>query len=87
VLKVIAAIAVVVALGVAGYALAGGDDGPGHGKSGKPAKQMKHENRGGEAREGHGPPSWAPAYGYRCKQEGNAPGSAAFKDCVQAKKQ
>lgn len=80
-LKVIAAIALVVALGVATYALAGGNDDPGkRGQHGKPAK---HE----QGREGDGPPPWAPAYGYRCKQAGNAPGSPAFKDCIKAKKQ
>ena len=36
--------------------------------------------------DGHGgPPPWAPAHGWRCKQAGNTPGSASFRDCVKSK--
>ena len=75
----IAAVALVVALGVATYALAGGSDD--HAKRGPHGKQAQKQGR-----EGHGPPPWAPAYGFRCKEAGNAPGSPAFKDCIKAKK-
>jgi hypothetical protein len=81
-LKVIAALALVVAVGVATYALAGGND-----DHAKPGRHGKQAQRGEQGREGHGPPPWAPAYGFRCKQAGNAPGSQAFKDCIKAKKQ
>lgn len=33
-----------------------------------------------------GPPAWAPAHGFRCKQAGYAPGSAAFHDCINSRK-
>ena len=69
VLRLIAALALLVALGAATFALAGGNEGP--------RKQ---------GWEGHGPPSWAPAYGWRCKEAGNRPGSDAFKDCIKSKK-
>jgi hypothetical protein len=84
-LKLIAAVALVVAIGAATYALAGGDKG--HVKHGQHEKQMRHEKQGPDGREGHGPPSWAPAHGWRCKEAGKAPGSPAFKDCIRAKKQ
>ena len=42
-------------------------------------------HRDGEAH-GGGPPAWAPAYGYRCKQAGAAPGSAEFRDCIESSK-
>jgi len=51
--------------------------------AGKPDKARKDE-RGGH--ESGGPPPWAPAHGFRCKQAGNAPGSAAFRDCIKARK-
>jgi hypothetical protein len=33
-----------------------------------------------------GPPPSAPAHGFRCKQAGNAPGSAAFHACINSPK-
>ena len=79
-LKLLAAVALVLALGVATYALAGGNDSDAkRGKQGNAAKKQ-------DAREGHGPPPWAPAYGWRCKEAGNQPGSAAFKDCIKTRK-
>ena len=83
-LKLIAAVALVVVLGAATYALAGGDDGDA--KRGQHEKQAQREKQGRDTREGHGPPPWAPAYGWRCKEAGNPPGSPAFKDCIKAKK-
>ena len=76
-LKLIAALALVAALGVGTFALAGAGDG-----NGKPEQNEKHAR---DAREGQGPPPWAPAHGWRCKDAGNTPGSEAFKDCVKAK--
>jgi hypothetical protein len=75
--KLIVAIALVAALAATTYALAGGHDGH--------AKRGQHGMPWQDA-EGDGPPSWAPAYGWRCKKAGNAPGSQAFKDCISAKK-
>jgi hypothetical protein len=81
--KLIVALVVIVALGAGTYALAGDD---GHSKRAEHAKQMRHEKEGKDSREGHGPPPWAPAYGWRCKEAGNPPGSPVFKACIQAKK-
>ena len=80
-LKLIVAVALVAAIGAATFALAGSNDG--HAKRSQHGKQMQHEKQG---REGHGPPPWAKAYGWRCKEAGNRPGSQAFKDCIKAKK-
>lgn|SRR5215210_7776867 len=30
------------------------------------------------------PPAWAPAHGHRCQQDGVAPGSAQFVECVHS---
>jgi hypothetical protein len=85
VLKLIAVLALVAAIGAATYALAGGNEGH--------TKQGKHEKQGhgaqpfkDDAHDGPGPPPWAPAYGWRCKEAGNTPGSADFKACIKAKK-
>ena len=61
----------------------------GHGGHGAPVTHLLYVRfeRGRDAREGHGPPPWAPAHGWRCKQAGNRPGSPAFKDCIKASKQ
>ena len=77
-MKLIAAVALVVAIGAATYALAGGKD--------NAAKRGQHGKQVRDAREGHGPPPWAPAYGWRCKEAGNAPGSPAFKACIKERK-
>ena len=45
-----------------------------------------HQGHGDQAETEHGggPPPWAPAHGWRCQQAGNAPGSAAFHECIKA---
>lgn len=84
VLKVIVAVVLVLAVGAGTYALASGDDT--RAKPGQHEKQERKGKPGHETRGGNGPPPWAPAYGWRCKEAGNAPGSQAFKDCIKAKK-
>ena len=51
--------------------------------SAKRKKADKDERRDDEA---GGPPPWARAHGFRCNQAGNAPGSAAFHDCIKSRK-
>jgi hypothetical protein len=57
--------------------------GPKHGKG-----RGHHQGNGDQAETEHGggPPPWAPAHGWRCQQAGNAPGSAAFHECIKAQK-
>ena len=80
-LKLIATLALVMAIGAGTYALAGDTDTRAKDKNGE-----TRANRGEDAREGQGPPPWAKAHGWRCKQAGDQPGSPAFKDCIKAKK-
>jgi len=54
-----------------------------HRGAAKPKKA--HEDARGDEGPG-GPPPWAPAHGFRCKRAGNAPGSAAFHDCIKSRK-
>ena len=82
VLKLIAALALVLALAAGTFAFAGGNDG-----NAKNDKGAKSAQRGEDAREGQGPPSWAPAHGWRCKEAGNQRGRPAFKDCIKASKE
>jgi len=49
----------------------------------KPKQAHQDERRDNES---GGPPPWAPAYGFRCKRAGNAPGSPAFHDCIKSHK-
>ena len=83
-LKLIVVVALVAAIGAATYALAGGNDS--NGKQGHPEKHSPNAKQGRDASEAHGPPPWAPAYGWRCKEAGNPPGSPEFKACIKAKK-
>ena len=52
----------------------------------KRAKKAKAHKRSRDEHGGDGPPPWAPAHGYRCKAAGNAPGTAAFKQCIKSRK-
>jgi hypothetical protein len=49
-------------------------------------KRLPENRDAASGEQGDGPPPWAPAHGYRCKQAGNAPGSPQFEDCVQSRK-
>ena len=80
----IAAVALVVAIGAATYAVAG-DGGDGR------EKPKQHEKQGREqpwhdTRDDGGPPPSAPAPGPRGKDARQAPGSQAFKNCIKARK-
>ena len=59
-----------------------GSTGKAHSGNDRSGKKGGHEGRSGEA----GPPPWAAAHGWRCKQAGNAPGSEAFKRCIASRK-
>ena len=74
--NVISVIALFVALGGASYAISSDDDGPAKSK----AKKAERAQDQGERR---GPPPWAPAHGWRCKEAGHDPGSPAFRACIK----
>ena len=46
-------------------------------------RRRKRTDKGTDGERGGGPPPWAPAHGYRCREAGNRPGSDAFKRCVK----
>lgn len=77
--NVISLIALFVALGGASYAISSDDERSAKSKPGKAKRAQDH----GEHR---GPPPWAPAHGWRCKEAGHDPGSPAFKDCIKERK-
>ena len=79
--NVVSVLALFVALGGASYALSSDDD--------RPAKPASHPSKRAdkpEHREAGGPPPWAPAHGWRCKQAGNRPGSPEFRACIKERK-
>jgi hypothetical protein len=90
--NVVSVVALFVALGGGSYAALSSDDST----PGKPASQQnKHADKPShsdrargkdKSAEGGGPPPWAPAHGWRCKQAGNAPGSPEFRDCIKERK-
>ena len=51
------------------------------GRRGRSVRERRDDAEGAS-----GPPAWAPAYGRRCKDAGNAPGSAAFHGCIESSK-
>jgi hypothetical protein len=76
--NVVSVVALFVALGGGSYAALSGDDSA-------PAKTASDQSKRAD-REAGGPPPWAPAHGWRCKQAGNRPGSPDFRACIKERK-